>query len=56
MLDKVIKIGIALQQREQFECVFRCGKEFGCHCDRKMECMQAMAMLARKDVEEGLYD
>lgn len=56
MLDKAIKMCEALKQREQFECVFRCGKTFGCHCDRKMFCMEAMAMLANKDVEEGLYD
>lgn len=56
MLSKAIKIAEALKEREQFECEYRCGKGFGCHCERKMFCMEAMAMLARKDVEEGLYD
>ena len=43
-------------ERERFECAARCGREFGCHCENKMLCMEAMAILARKDVEAGLYE
>ena len=56
MLTKALKIVKALKEREQFECEYRCGKTFGCHCEYKMQCMEAIAWLARKDVENGNID
>lgn len=53
MLTKAHKIVKALMERERFECEYRCGREFGCHCEHKMQCMEAIAWLARKDVEYG---
>ena len=56
MLKRAIKVGQALLERERFECEFRCQKDIKDHCEHKMECLGAMAFLARKDVDMGLYD
>lgn len=54
-LEAVTKIAKNLEMREYLECECMCGyrEEETKHCPRKMECMVAFCILARKDYEVG---
>ena len=52
-LEAALKIAKNLEMREYLECECMCGyrDEATGHCERKMDCMLAFCILARKDYE-----
>ena len=51
-IEAALKIAKNLEMREYLECECMCGyRDENGHCERKMDCMIAFCILARKDYE-----